>query len=116
MASQTGDLKALVPENLREAKLKPGDVSLVGFERKDDVFTVTFRWCDMIGGEHEHAFDRGDIFADFNKVLKILTDGGLPVDLTKTSEFQSRLCQLSTVMLKQEEKPAAKAPAAKKAK
>lgn len=116
MAGLTGNIKATVPVEQQKAELKPGDVSFVGFERKDDIFTVTFRWCDMIGGAHEHTFDRGDVFADFNKVLKVFADGGLPIDLTKVNEFQTRLCQFSTVMVKQEEKPAAKAPAAKKAK
>ena len=88
--------------------MNPGDVSFLGFERKDNVFTVTFAWIDMIGGHHEHTFARGDIFADFNKVLKVFTDGGLPIDPAKADDFHMRLCQLSTVMV-QEQAPAAKA-------
>lgn len=114
MPAPLGNVKAVVPEAQRKTQLKPGDVSFRGFERKDNLFTVTFVWCDMIGGMHEHTFNRGDIFADFNKVLRIFTDGGLPVDLSKLNEFKERLCQLSTVMVQQEKpKDAPVGPAAK---
>lgn len=108
MTAPLGNVKASVPPEQLKAKMNPGDVSFLGFERKDNVFTVTFAWIDMIGGHHEHTFARGDIFADFNKVLKVFTDGGLPIDPAKADDFHMRLCQLSTVMV-QEQAPAAKA-------
>ena len=74
MTAPLGNVKASVPPEQLKAKMNPGDVSFLGFERKDNVFTVTFAWIDMIGGHHEHTFARGDIFADFNKVLKVFTD------------------------------------------
>ena len=113
MAEVLGNIKASVPPEQLKAKLNPGDVSFRGFERKDNAFTVTFAWCDMIGGLHEHTFARGDIFADFNKVLKVFTDGGLPIDLTKAQEFHTRLCQLSTVMV-QDKAPASQEKAEEK--
>ena len=112
MTAPLGNVKASVPPEQLKAKMNPGDVSFLGFERKDNVFTVTFAWIDMIGGHHEHTFARGDIFADFNKVLKVFTDGGLPIDPAKADDFHMRLCQLSTVMV-QEQAPAAKAEAKK---
>lgn len=113
MTAPLGNVKASVPPEQLKAKMNPGDVSFLGFERKDNVFTVTFAWIDMIGGHHEHTFARGDIFADFNKVLKVFTDGGLPIDPAKADDFHMRLCQLSTVMV-QEQAPAAKAEAKKR--
>ncbi|WP_443894773.1 hypothetical protein [Parasutterella excrementihominis] len=106
MTAPLGNVKASVPPEQLKAKMNPGDVSFLGFERKDNVFTVTFA-C-----HHEHTFARGDIFADFNKVLKVFTDGGLPIDPAKADDFHMRLCQLSTVMV-QEQAPAAKAEAKK---
>ena len=94
MTAPLGNVKASVPPEQLKAKMNPGDVSFLGFERKDNVFTVTFAWIDMI--------------ADFNKVLKVFTDGGLPIDPAKADDFHMRLCQLSTVMV-QEQAPAAKA-------
>ena len=114
MTAPLGNVKASVPPEQLKAKMNPGDVSFLGFERKDNVFTVTFAWIDMIGGHHEHTFARGDIFADFNKVLKVFTDGGLPIDPAKADDFHMRLCQLSTAMV-QEQAPAAKAEAKEEA-
>ena len=78
MTAPLGNVKASVPPEQLKAKMNPGDVSFLGFERKDNVFTVTFAWIDMIGGHHEHTFARGDIFADFNKVLKVFTTAVCP--------------------------------------
>lgn len=102
MPAPLGNVKATVPPEQLKVKMNPGDVTFRGFERKDNIFTVTFAWVDMIGGMHEHTFARGDVFADFNKVLKIFTDGGLPIDPAKVPDFQARLCQLSTVMVQEE--------------
>ena len=82
------------------------------FLSSDSNAKITFSPLLLIGGHHEHTFARGDIFADFNKVLKVFTDGGLPIDPAKADDFHMRLCQLSTVMV-QEQAPAAKAEAKK---
>ena len=104
MPNVVGNIKASVPPEQQNRTLNPGDVSFLGFERKDNVFYVTFAWCDMLGGRHEHTFLRGDIFANFHTVLKVFTDGGLPIDTHKLDDFHTRLCQLSTVLV-QENKP-----------
>ncbi len=105
-----GVVKINVPENLKNQPLKPGDVSLRGIERVESgVYMVTFAWCDMLGTTHEQAFERGDIYTNFDKVLKIMTDNGLPFDPSKKAEFHSRLCQLSTVLVRKEE-PVAQSP------
>ena len=96
MTAPLGNVKASVPPEQLKAKMNPGDVSFLGFERKDNVFTVTFAWIDMIGGHHEHTFARGDIFADFNKVLKVFTDGGLPIDPAKADDFHMRQAHTGT--------------------
>ncbi len=103
-------VKINVPEELKKQPLKPGDVSLRGIERLESgVYTVTFAWCDMLGETREQTFERGDIYTNFDKVLKIMTDNGLPFDPSKKAEFHSRLCQLSTVMVRKGE-PAAQNP------
>ncbi len=105
-----GIVKINVPEELKSQPLKPGDVSLRGIERTESgVYMVTFAWCDMLGVTHEKAFERGDIYTNFDKVRKIMTDNGLPFDPSKKADFHSRLCQLSTVMVKKEE-PVAQNP------
>lgn len=114
MPAPVGNVKVGVPPEQLNAKMNLGDVSLRGIERKDNVFTVTFAWVDMIGGHHEHVFQRGDIFADFNKVLKVFTDGGLPIDPAKVDDFRLRLCQLSTVLLQDQPAPAAEKKEEKK--
>ena len=48
MTAPLGNVKASVPPEQLKAKMNPGDVSFLGFERKDNVFTVTFAWIDMI--------------------------------------------------------------------
>lgn len=101
------NLTVTVPEEQKNAPLNPGDVSLRGLERKDEKFTVTFAWCDMLGGLHEETFNRGDLFADFDKVYHAFTEGGLPIDPAKISDFHVRLCQLATVMVHHEEGAAA---------
>ena len=116
MPVPVGNIKAVIPAEQQKAELKPGDVAFRGFERKDNVFYVTFVWCDMIGGLHEHTFNRGDVFADFQKVLRIFTDGGLPIDPAKGAEFHQRLCQLSTVMIQEEAEHAEPEAAPKAAK
>lgn len=47
MTAPLGNVKASVPPEQLKAKMNPGDVSFLGFERKDNVFTVTFAWIDM---------------------------------------------------------------------
>ena len=44
MTAPLGNVKASVPPEQLKAKMNPGDVSFLGFERKDNVFTVTFAW------------------------------------------------------------------------
>ena len=46
MTAPLGNVKASVPPEQLKAKMNPGDVSFLGFERKDNVFTVTFAWID----------------------------------------------------------------------
>lgn len=102
-ATQLQDVRVNPPEEQLKKTLNPGDVSFRHLERKDGQFVVTFAWGDMLGGTHEHTFNRGDIFADFNKVMQVFTDGGLPIDPEKIPEFQKMLCKLSTVLMQQQE-------------
>ena len=54
MTAPLGNVKASVPPEQLKAKMNPGDVSFLGFERKDNVFTVTFAWIDMIFRSRRH--------------------------------------------------------------
>lgn len=114
MTAPLGNVKASVPPEQLKAKMNPGDVSFLGFERKDNVFTVTFAWIDMIGGHHEHTFARGDIFADFNKVLKVFTDGGLPIDPAKADDFHMRLSSSLPLWFRSRLRPQKQKPKKKK--
>lgn len=93
------DARILPPEGQKKVTLNPGDVSFRALERKNNIFYVTFAWCDMLGGAHEYAFERGDLFSDFNKVIKVFADGGLPIDPENFADFQKKLCHLSTVLM-----------------
>lgn len=44
MTAPLGNVKASVPPEQLKAKMNPGDVSFLGFDGKDNVFTVTFAW------------------------------------------------------------------------
>lgn len=112
-ANKNPDTKIVPPAEQAKPVLHPGDVTFRSLERKENVFVITFGWADMLGGIHEHTFNRGDIFADFNSVIKVFTDGGLPIDPEKIPEFKTRLCQLSTVLIKQPEQAAPAADAQK---
>lgn len=100
------DTTVVAPAETAKVALNPGDVSFRALHRRDNQFYVKFAWCDMFGGQHEHEFARGDIFADFDSVIRVFTNGGLPIDPAKINEFHTRLCQLSTVLVKKEEAPA----------
>ncbi len=93
------------PKEVTERPLKPGTITLRSIERVNGVFMVTFAWCDMLGVTHEKAFPRGDLFVNFDSVVKVLTDTGLPFDISKKDECQQKLCNMATVAIKQ---PAAK--------
>lgn len=42
MPAPLGNVKATVPPEQLKVKMNPGDVTFRGFERKDNIFTVTF--------------------------------------------------------------------------
>ena len=94
--------KVEVPEEQKNRAVKPGDVSLSTIERVNGVFQVTFAWCDMVGVVHEKAFNRGDIFTNFDSVLKTFTETGLPFNMNAKKEFHEKLCQLATFLVKTE--------------
>ncbi len=96
------NFKVEVPAEQKNRVLKPGDVSLRTIEKVDGVFQVTFAWCDMVGVMHEKAFNRGDIFTNFDAVLKVFTETGLPFNLENKKEFHERLCQLSTFLVREQ--------------
>ena len=92
--------KVEVPEEQKNRALKPGDVSLRTIERVNGVFQVTFAWCDMVGVVHEKAFNRGDIFTNFDSVLKTFTETGLPFNMNAKKEFHEKLCQQKLRLLR----------------
>ncbi len=101
----TGNLRIDVPPEVKNKPMQPGEVALRSIERVNGIFMVNFAWCDMLGQVHEKSFERGDIYTNFPKVLKAMTDYGLPFDPTKTEEFHQNLCKLSTFAVRPNNQP-----------